>query len=69
MNGSPELYPLTQAAYRAGISRERLLRAVLAGRVAGRQVLGGRWVVEVESLDRWITERQASEPREPAPAA
>lgn len=45
--------PLTEAALRLGISRERALRELLRGRLVGAKV-DGQWMLEERSLTRWL---------------
>ncbi len=56
------------AALRLGWSRERVVRALLTGRLRGRQVYG-RWCVDVGSVEQ--LRRESTPPRcpEPAPTA
>lgn len=55
-----------EAARRVGISRERLIRRVQVGDLEGHLV-GGRWVIAEQSLDEFITRRDARG-RLPAPS-
>ncbi len=43
----------TEAAQRARMSRERLLRRVQAGEIAGELVIG-RWTIFEDSLERFL---------------
>ena len=45
----------TQAAQRAAMSRERLLRRVQSGHIDG-ELIAGRWIIDVDSLDRFLAE-------------
>ena len=53
-----DLVPLALAAQRIGISRERLLRRVIAGKMEGVQV-AGRWLVAVATLERLEQQKAA----------
>jgi hypothetical protein len=45
---------LSDAALRAGMNRERLLRLIQGGRVAGRRNVTGRWEVKSISLEGYL---------------
>ena len=51
-----DLIPLSQGALEARLNRERLLRLVQAGRIAGQQI-AGRWLISRASLDHYLAER------------
>jgi excisionase family DNA binding protein len=47
-----------EAALKAGMSRERLVRKVEKGEIVGR-VFGGRWQVQAASLDGFLAKQGA----------
>ncbi|MGE0554333.1 MAG: helix-turn-helix domain-containing protein [Gemmatimonadales bacterium] len=56
----------SEAALAAGEGRERVVRLVQRGVLAGRCV-GGRYLIDRASLERWLAQRAAAD--EPAGAA
>lgn len=62
-SSSRKTFPATEAAVRAGISRERVIRLIQAGDLKGRRDERGRWVVDAISLQRW-SKRKAEKAKE-----
>lgn len=60
--------PVAEAAVRARVSRERLVRAIQRGILEGRISEDGRYFVATDALSRFVCSRQVSE-TVPAPAA
>jgi excisionase family DNA binding protein len=56
-----ELLEATEAALKAGVSREVLVRMIQSKRIRGHRVDGRYWVVEAADLDRMIREREGSQ--------
>jgi len=52
--------PLTEAAYRLSVSRERALRLVLTGRLRGAKV-GHAWVVDAGSIAGFLSATRQEE--------
>ena len=50
-----------EAAPRAGISREALVRLIQRKRLRGHRVDGRYWMVDAADLDRLIREREGSQ--------
>lgn len=51
----PVLIPLRPAAFRLGLTPERLLRLITSHAIVGQRI-GARWFVDVESLRRFQTQ-------------
>ena len=47
------LIPVAEAAYQAGISRERLVRLIQRGRILGQRI-AGRWFAERTSVAEFV---------------
>jgi excisionase family DNA binding protein len=56
-----DLLEAAEAALRAGISREALVRMIQRKRLRGHRVDGRYWMVEAADLDRLIRERQGAQ--------
>ena len=54
MSKVQELIPLGEAARQAEMTRDRLRRRIEAGIVDGKRQ-DGRWLVQAESLERFLT--------------
>ncbi len=51
---------LSDAAVRAGLNRERLLRLIQGGSIRGRRNVTGRWEVESASVARYLGARASA---------
>ncbi len=51
-----------QAARRAGCGRSSVMRALTSGQLHGVRANTGRWRISSDELERWISDRPASEP-------
>lgn len=60
---------LSDAAVRASLNRERLLRLVQCRLVEGRRNLTGRWEVESTSLRRYVSDKEAGAATAPSAVA
>jgi excisionase family DNA binding protein len=56
-----ELLEAAEAALRAGISREALVRMIQRKRLRGHRADGRYWMVDATDLDRLIREREGSQ--------
>ena len=54
-----------EAALRAQMSRERLMRRIHSGAIKAKYVVG-RWLVDARSVDEYVNREQ---PEEPVPVA
>ena len=52
----------SSVAEKAGIDSSVVRRALYSGRLAGLKI-GGTWVIDAESADRWIKTRRKGRPR------
>jgi hypothetical protein len=57
--------PASEAAQQARISRERLLRKVQQGEIAG-EIIAGRWMISELSLREFLRRQPRTERRRPA---
>jgi hypothetical protein len=58
--GSQKKIPATEAAQRAGMSRERFIRKIQMGEIEG-ELTAGRWVVSEDSLVKFISRLESAE--------
>jgi excisionase family DNA binding protein len=56
-----DLLEAAEAALRAGISREALVRLIQRKRLQGHRIDGRYWMVEASDLNRLIREREGAQ--------
>ena len=56
----PAEIPLAMCAKRLGLSWHATWRLLLIGKLSGRQV-GGRWLIDCDSVEKLAAERQSDE--------
>lgn len=52
-----------EAGQRLALTREQVLRLIARGRI-GAQYIGGRWLVDAESVDAYAAKRSRPQPGE-----